>query len=212
MDGAKTIKYSFESKKINRVFKFLTLSDFLILGGFGLILPIFAIFITEQIPGAGIEVVGLAEAVYLAVRSISQIPFGHLIDKIKGEKDDFWFLLLGSMLISFVPIMYIFVDSPAKLYAVQFFYGLVGGATFPTWYAIFTRHIDKEKAGIEWGLYQTMADMSTALFSALGGFLVSKFNFKLIFILVSCMSFIGSLSIMGIYSKMTPGKVLYRQE
>lgn len=143
----------FSIKEISPVVRFLTISDFLIIGGFGLITPIFAVFIVENINGGSLEVVGIATTIYLLTKSVGQIPAAILIDKIKGEKDDFWAMLLGSIIFSLVPLLYLIIDSPIELYLVQFFYGLVVAFTFPSWYAIFTRHIDKNKEGLEWGIY-----------------------------------------------------------
>jgi MFS family permease len=196
------------SQKINSVVRFLTISDILVLGGFGLISPIFAVFITGQVSGATVETVGIAEGIYLLARSLTQIPFGQLIDKIKGEKDDFWFLFIGTLLLSVIPIAYIFCDTPGKLFVAQFAYGIISGSTLPTWLAIFTRHIDHEREGLEWGVYQTAAGLAGAAFAALGGFVAAEFGFKSLFIAVSILSFIGALFLLGIYSRMRSGGIL----
>ena len=198
-------------RKINPVVKFLTISDIMVMGGFGFILPIFAVFIVGRIDGGTVEVVGIAEGIYLFTRSIMQIPFGYLIDKIKGEKDDFWVMFIGTLLLSLVPILYIFCDTPIKLYVVQFLYGLVGAATFPTWLAIFTRHIDKNREGLEWGVYQTFSGISAAVFSALGGFVAFKYGFNILFIIVSIFCLIGGFFLLGLYQHMVQGKVLRRK-
>jgi MFS family permease len=206
-----SLKTSREMKvfqKMNPVVKFLTISDILMLGAFALIGPIFAVFVTDRVVGGSIEVVGISEGIYLTVRSLMQMPFGHLIDKIKGEKDDFWFMLIGSILLALIPIFYIFCDTPTKLYAVQFLYGLVSAATLPTWLAIFTRHIDRNREGGEWGIYQTAAGLSSAACASLGGFLAVKYGFTALFITVSALCFIGAIFLLGIYQHMRTGGVL----
>jgi len=95
----------FTLKKINPVIRFLTISDVLIIGGFGLVAPIFAIFITKSIEGGTVEVAGIAAAIYLLAKSLGQIPVAVIIDKIKGEKDDFWAVLIGSIIFSIIPIL-----------------------------------------------------------------------------------------------------------
>lgn len=195
-------------EKMNPVVKFLTISDILMLGGFALIGPIFAVFITDQVVGGSIEVIGIAEGIYLTVRSVMQMPFGRLIDRIKGEKDDFLFMLIGSILLALIPVFYIFCDTPAKLYAVQFLYGLVSAATLPTWLAIFTRHIDRDREGAEWGLYQTAAGLSSAACASLGGFLAAAYGFTALFLTVSALCFVGALFLSSIYRYMRAGGVL----
>ncbi len=198
-------------KKINPVIRFLTISDVLILSGFGLITPIFAVFIVNTIKGGNLEVVGIASAVYLLTRSLIQIPAAGLIDKIKGEKDDFLAMLFGSLAFSCVPLLYLLISTPMQLYLVQFFYGLAVSFTYPSWLAIFTRHIDKEHEGIEWGTYQTLVDLGGAGAASLGGFLAYKFGFNLLFILVSLFSFVGSFFLLGIYKRMRIGYIISKK-
>ncbi len=212
MDLEKEKTGYFSIKKINSVIRFLTISDFLIISGFGLISPIFAIFIIDSIEGGSIEVVGIATMVYLLTKSLGQIPAAYLVDKIKGERDDFWAMILGSILYSFIPVVYLFVSSPMELYIVQFFYGLLVAFTFPSWYAIFTRHIDKDREGLEWGVYNTLIDLGAAAAAAMGGFLAAKFGFNYLFIIVAAISLVGSLFLAFIYKNMKVGHVLVRRK
>ena len=137
-----------------------------------------------------------------------QLPFGWLVDKIKGERDDFWFMFVSSIFLALIPILYIFCDTPSKLYAVQFLYGLVSAAALPTWLAIFTRHLDKEREGYEWGIYQTASGLSAAACASLGGFLAGEYGFKALFIVVSILNIFGSLFLLGVYRHMRRGYVL----
>jgi len=204
----KNWKNYFGLRKINVVIRILTVSDVIIISSFGLVSPIFAIFVTNTIKNGGVEVAGLAAGIYLITRSIFQIPLGILIDKIKGEKDDFWAMLIGSILFSIVPLFYLIVSTPLQLYVVQFAYGIATALAIPSWYAIFTRHIDKNYEGVEWGTYQTFVDLGAAGTAFLGGFLAHKFGFSPLFVLVSVISLIGSLFLLGVRKKMRPGRIL----
>ncbi|MDD5290923.1 MAG: MFS transporter [Patescibacteria group bacterium] len=204
-------KNYFTLKNINSVIRFLTISDILILSGFGLITPIFAVFIVDTIKGGNLEVAGIASTVYLLTRSLAQIPIANMIDKIKGERDDFWAMLIGSLVFSCVPLLYLLISTPGQLYFVQFIYGLAMAFAYPSWFAIFTRHIDREHEGIEWGTYHTLVDLGGAGTAALGGFLAYKFGFNLLFVLVSLVSFAGSFFLLGIYRKMRIGYVIYKK-
>ncbi|MFC1625314.1 MFS transporter [Patescibacteria group bacterium] len=204
----KSWKSYFNLRKINIVIRILTVSDVIIISSFGLISPIFAIFVTNTVKGGSVAVAGLAAGIYLITRSIFQIPLGILIDKIKGEKDDFWAMLIGSILFSIIPLFYLIISTPLHLYVVQFFYGIATAMVIPSWYAIFTRHIDKNYEGVEWGAYQTFVDLGAAGTAFLGGFLAQKFGFPPLFILVSFVSLIGSLFLLGVRKNMKTGRVL----
>jgi len=192
----------FSIKKINSVIRFLTLSDILIVGGFGLVLPIFAVYITESINGGTVEVIGIAMTIYLLTKSLGQIPVASIIDKIKGENDDFLVMFIGSIFYALIPLAYIFIKTPLELYVVQFFYGLAAAFVYPSWMAIFTRHIDKEHEGIEWGAYQTMVDLGSAVTASLGGLIAYRFGFNMLFIIVSISIFLGSMFLLGIRKRM----------
>lgn len=177
---------------VNRMVTYLILADFFIISGWGLIGPIFAVFITGQIKGAGIEAVGLASTIYFLLKSGLQVPLANIIDKIKGEKDDFLALLIGSFIISLVPLFYIFVKNVPQLFLAQAIYGIGGALSYPSFMALFTRHIDKQKEGWEWSLYYTTVDLSAAAVAAIGGYLAKYIGFNYLFLLVSILSFMGT--------------------
>ena len=139
-------------KDINPVIRFLIISDMVLVGAAGLLGPIFALFVEDFIIGGNEAVAGIAAGVYLFSRSILQIPIAHLLDKIRGEKDDFWFMFVFSLLSGVVPLLYPVIHTPLQLYVVQFILGFFTAFTYPAFMAIFTRHIDKGKDGTEWGI------------------------------------------------------------
>jgi len=184
------------------------MADFMMVGGFGLIMPIFAVFIVQSIEGGSLEVVGLAMTIYLLVKSVGQIPVAFLIDKIKGERDDFWAVIIGYFMYALLPLLYIFIKTPAQLYVIQVFYGLASAICFPAWYAIFTRHIDKNQEGMEWGVYNTLTDLGGALAAGMGGFIASKFGFFPLFVIISIVMLVGVLLFALIYNDMRTGHII----
>lgn len=182
----------FKKIGVNRVIRALTVSDILILSGFGLIGPIFAVFVTDQIQGGNLAAVGLASTVYLLIKSGFQVPLAQIIDRIRGERDDFWMMIVGSLTISLTPLLYIFIKTVPQLFLVQVIYGIGGALSYPPWLVIFTHYVNKEKTGWEWSIYYTATDLSGALAAGLGGLLAEKLGFKPLFLLVSLISFLGS--------------------
>ena len=183
---------NFFSFKVSPVIRVLTISDIFILSGFGLIGPIFSIFLDDKIEGGNLKVVGIASMIYLLTKSLSQLPVAQIIDRLKGENDDFWLMVFGSIVTSLVPLLYIVARLPIHIYIIQFIYGLSQALTFPSWMAIFTRHIDSDKEGIEWGAYFTLTDLFGAGAAAIGGVIAYHLGFTPLFIGVSVMSFFGS--------------------
>ena len=163
------------------------------MGAAGLLGPIFALFIEDFIKGGNAAVAGLAAGIYLFTKSVLQIPIAHFIDKIRGEKDDFWLMFIFTILIAFIPLLYLFINTPLQLYIIQFVLGFFTAFTFPTYMAIFTRHIDKKKEGTEWGIYFTLTDLTGAAFAAVGGYIAITQGFPVLIIAVAVVSFIGAM-------------------
>lgn len=185
-------------KDINPVVRFLIISDAVILGAGGLLGPIFALFVEDFIIGGSAAVAGIAAGVYLFSRSILQIPFAHFLDAVRGEQDDFWFLFVCSVLFSLVPLLYLIISTPMQLYVVQAILGLFTAFTYPSFTAIFTRHVDSGKEGTEWSIYFTLTDMLSAALAMVGGFIASTGGFTNLIILVVIVSVLGSLLLLPI--------------
>jgi DHA1 family quinolone resistance protein-like MFS transporter len=164
--------------------------------------PIMAVFFTDNIIGGSVAVAGLASTVYFLTKSVVQIPVARFIDLKRGERDDFWVMIAGSVLITIAAFLYLWVEYPWQLYLVQVVYGLGGALSFPSWMAIFTRHADRGEEGLEWSMYYTATDIGAALAAGIGGFVVEKMGFAPLFVIVGVMSFLGTLFLWGIVGNM----------
>lgn len=178
-------------------------ADFFFNGAFGVFAPVFAIFITGQIADGSAKVAGLSAAVYWIVKSVAQLPIARFLDKTDGERDDFWALFFGYFFASFVPLSYIFIDQPWQLYAVQGFLGFCMAWAVPSWYGIFTRHVDTWRVSFEWSMQSTFAvGAATAGASALGGYLVDIYGFNVLFIIATALSLIATFLLLAIKKEM----------
>jgi hypothetical protein len=183
--------------KVNRIVKYLILSDLFFWTGWGLINPIFAIFIIQRIEGGSAFVVGLAAAVYWILKSALRVPIGMLLDKCPGEKDDYLFLVVGLFIGSIVPFGFLFAKTPGHVYLLQAI-NAVGMAMFLSgWQAIFTRHIDKGKEATEWGLDATGLGFGIGAAGAIGGWAVTSFGFGIIFAGVGVLGLISVVFLFG---------------
>ena len=205
MDGKHAGWRNYLMLNFSSVIRWLIISDLIVIGSYGLLAPIFAVFITDYIPGANIQVAGIAVTIFLITKSLAQIPIATIIDKIKGEKDDFWIVFIGSIIMSLIPFFYIFVKTVPQLYLIQAIYGIVTAATFPAYMAIFHRHLDKNKEGTELGVYYTLTDIGSAATGAIGGSLAYYLGFTWVFILVAVFNLLGSLALIFIKRDMKQG-------
>ena len=185
--------------KINHVIKTLILSDFYLNIGLGLFGPIFAIFVTKQIQGGSIEVVGFAAGITQLVKVILEIPIARYLDKNHGEYDDFYSMIFGGVLISLAPFWYIFASQTYHIYLIQASYGVGLAFLVPPWYAIFSRHLDKLHENIEWSFESVAIGIATAVSAAIGGVMANRFGFNTVFMIAGILAFFGISQQIKIY-------------
>ncbi len=182
----------------NKVIKFLILSDLVFWTGWGLINPIFAIFVIDKIVGGSIFVVGIASAVYWITKSLFRIPIGVFLDTCPSEKDDYFALVAGLFITALIPFGYIFAKIPLHIYILQGIHGFALAMSLSGWTAIFTRHIDKGRESTEWGLNATSVGLGTAVAAAVGGWAVTQYGFTPVFMVVGILGLIGVALLFGL--------------
>ncbi len=178
--------------KINKVIKTLIYSDFLLQSGWGLIGPIFAIFLTKQIQGGSLKIVGIVAAIYWITKSIIQPFIARQMDKNHGEKDDFIYLIIGMYAANLIPLGYVFSSQPWHIYILEFTRAIAMAAVVPSWYAVFTRHVDKGREAFSWSIESSSLGLAAGIASICGAWLASVFGFKIVFVLVSIFGLLSS--------------------
>jgi len=170
---------------VNKVIKILISTDILLQGGWGLIGPIFAIFLTKQLHGGSLEMVGFVAATYWITKSVVQPFIAHTLDVRDGERDDFKLLVVGMFLANLVPIGYFFSTQIWHIFLLECFRGLAMACVIPSWSGIFTRHIEKGWEAFSWSLESTGIGFAAGMSGAFGGILATAVGFKTVFILAS---------------------------
>lgn len=187
--------------RINYIIKYLILSDLAFWSAWGLVNPIFAIFIVDRIEGGSPFVVGISVAIYWIIKSVAVIPISILLDKLPSEKDDYFFLVVGLFVASLVPFGYIFVKLPWHIYLLQAIYGVSMAVSVSGWRAIFTRHIDKGKEATEWSIDDASYGLGIGIAGAISGWIVTKFGFDPVFIGAGIMGMIGAIFLLFLRNK-----------
>lgn len=190
---------------ITKVIRILILSDFALQAGWGLVGPIFGVFIVENIPGGNLAVVGLIAATYWITQSVVQLFAANFLDRTPGEKDDFAFLMAGMVVANLVPLGYVFADTLWHIMLLEFVRGLAMACVIPGWYAIFTRHLPKGREAFTWSLDSTGVGIAAGFSALFGGVVAMFLGFQLAFVLVSFFGLISTAILWAIrgslYSK-----------
>lgn len=164
------------------------ISDIFVLTGFGLIDPILAIFIKENLIGGTIFAAGLASMLFLITKSIVQLPFSKYVDSHKHKV--IW-LIIGTFIVSTIPFIYIFANHIYWIYTASILYGIGSGLAFPTWLGLWSTHLDRKHESFEWSIYSTGTGLGIAATAAVGGLIANLFGFKIVFLMTGLMVLIG---------------------
>lgn len=184
---------------MHKVLRALILSDLFILGSFGLVQPIFAIFMLQGISGASILTIGIATSLQLIAKGFFQIIIAKWTDAEPGNRRELITLFAGSVIMGLAPFGYIISTELWQVYSLQIIYGLGGALAFPGWMVIYSRYTRQEKAGYEWSIYNTIISFGTAVAAFLGASVAEMLSFKFLFAAVGILSLVGAVFIIYIF-------------
>ncbi len=191
--------------KVNKIIRFLLLSDFIFWSGWGLISPIFAIFIIDQIQGGNEFVVGISTAIYSAISTLLRIPLGLFLDNQPHERSDLLFAIIGLCVASLAAFGFVFASLPWHIYVLQTVHAVGMAMNLSGWTALYTRHIDKGRESTEWGIDAVSVGVGAAVTAIVGGWAATKFGFDIVFLCVGGLGFAGAASLLFIYREIKKG-------
>lgn len=178
---------------MNRTLKLLIASDTLVFTGFGLITPIFAIYIKDFI-GGSLAAIGLMTTLFLISKTIFQLVFSQVFE----PKHRFYMVCGGTLLIAIVPFIYLMATQVWHFYVAQILYGIGGGLAYPAWFSLFSNNLTKGKQGFEWSIYSGLVGVGAAVSASIGSVLADKWGFGLVFLLAGAVSLIGMVILLGL--------------
>ncbi len=185
---------------VNRVIQLLLIFLFMVNVGEGFAAPVYAVFVKETIAGASLKTVGFSFAILAIVKSLLQVPLARRIDKKKGERDDFFVMLAGSLLGMFAAVSLAFVRTIPELYGAAAVSGVASACLMAAYYALFARHADKDSQGFEWSLFSVWGlTISAAIGGALGGIIGDALGFQSTFLLTAAFYLLATLLLIVLY-------------
>lgn len=177
---------------VNRIVKFFILSDLVLWSGWGFIDPLFSVFVIKEVMGATLISIGFLAAIYWIIKGILQIPISLFLDKNDGERDDFYALVLGLLIIGISAFSFALVDRLWQVYLVQFVKSIGFALYIPSWSAILSRHLDKEHMAFEWALSSSSVSLGIGLAGIFGGSVATFAGFNFLFLLTGLMAVLSA--------------------
>lgn len=190
--------------KVGRVVKFFVISDFFLLAGWGLIDPVFSVFIIQRVVGGTLTVIGIAAAIYWIIRSLAQIPIAEMLDRIPGEHDDFMALIGGLMLVGISAIAMCWVTQVWELYLIHAVQAVAFAFYYASWPTIYSRHLDKESISLDWSLDSSVSGIGAGITGFLGGVIADTLGYNWVFVGAGIMAFIAAFVLLAVPDLILP--------
>ena len=160
----------------------------------GMIGPIYALFVAD-IGGNLLE----ASWAYFAMTFASGLLM-YIFGKIEDEViDKERMIILGFFLSTVACVSYIFVNNFFTLIINQIILGLSHAILIPAHNALYSNYLEEGKYASEWGDFEAIKYIVTAMAAIIGGFIVEVFNFQVLFMVMALFSFVSV--IIAIYTK-----------
>ena len=178
--------------RVNSIVEAFIISETFLWSAWNFVTPIFAIFVISSIKGGNVQIAASAFSSCLIARLILEIISGKYLNH-KSDKHKLFLSVLGMILMSIAYVGFAFSHSISLLFAFYILIGIGFGIASPAKYSLFTNHIDKDKATMEWSLYDAIILIGIASATALGGFIASLYGFTFLFILASVINLLGTI-------------------
>lgn len=176
--------------------KFLLLSDTWTTLALGMIGPIYAIFVSEM--GGDILDASWSYFAFMFTSGFVMYIISHWEDKIKHKEK---LVTIGYSLTALGALSYFFVYNQLTLVITQIILGFAEAIQIPAYDALYSNYLNKKKSASEWGDWESMKYMVTALSVIIGGYIAARLGFKALFIVMFVISLLSVLTSLNMFRK-----------
>jgi DHA1 family multidrug resistance protein-like MFS transporter len=145
----------------------------------GLIGPFYVVYIQKI--GGSIENLGIAFAILMIFQSLFSYWGGKYSDKL-GRKP---LLIFVGYLSSVLTFAYTLIQSVTQLYVLQAIFGISGAIYIAVSTAFLGDITQRSRRGHQIGKFKAIIGIFAAISLAIGGFIIGRFGFKIIFYAVA---------------------------
>lgn len=185
--------------KINRGLRILLFAEGLSLLAAAMFGPIQALYV-ERIGGDLLDA-SYAGAVFAFAAGVTTLIAGKYADRNEHPKN---IIIMGYILMGIGFLLLIAVSTVWQLLFVQLLIGIAAPLYAPAYNAVYARHVNPEKAGFEWGLWDATDYFMAAAGAVIGGLIAHYYGFNAIFVIMGLLCFASAL-----YLYITPSRHLH---
>jgi predicted MFS family arabinose efflux permease len=183
-------KLLFPKNVLNKALRVMLFTNSLILLSGAMLAPIYALFV-EKVGGSLLDA-SILGGVFAVTAGLTTLIAGRYADKIKQNE---LIVVIGYFTIGIGYLLYTQANSIIFLSLIQILIGFSEAFYSPSFDAIYSKHLQVNEAGREWGAWESMNYFSIAAGSVAGGFIVTLFGFNTLFLVMAGLSFTSSLYI-----------------
>lgn len=197
---------------ISRIIRFFIICDLFMWTGWGFIDPLFSVFVIRNIAGATLVSIGLLATIYWITKGILQIPISIFLDSNDGEKDDFYALIFGLMIIALSSFSFMIVKTMGQVYFIQFIKAVGFALYIPAWSSIFSKHLDPNHTAYEWAVSSSSVSLGIGLAGAVGATVANFAGFNFVFLLTGLMALLGAGVLLFVPDLILPRKTISKPQ
>ena len=168
---------------MNRILKYLLVSEAFWMLSVGLFGPIYAIFVARV--GGDVLEAAWAYAAFSLAAGFMIFFISRWEDHVKHKEK---LVILGHAIGALGILGYLFVGSPVHLFIVQIILGIAEAIVAPAFDGIYSINLDRGRFASEWGMYDSMDYMVTGISAAAGGLIASILGFPVLFFIMFILS------------------------
>ncbi len=182
----------------NKSLKILVATNAIILVAGAMFGPIYALFVEEI--GGDLMDASLTGAIFALAAGITVLVSGKLSDKIKHPER---VIIFGYIVMGLGFLLYTTVSTIWALFAIQVIIGFGEAVYSPPFDALYSKHLDRNKEGKQWALWESMSYFTAVIGAVLGGLIASSFGFNALFVIMAFLCFTSAT-----YIALIPRKTL----
>ncbi len=175
----------------NKAIRILLATNAMVLMAGAMFGPIYALFV--QNVGGSLLDASIAGGVFALFAGITTLISGRYSDKIKENE---LIIVFGYLIMGISFLLYILVNSVLSLLFVQALIGIGEAIYSPAFDAVYSKHLNNKKSGVQWGAWESMYYFTAAIGAFTGGMLVTIFGFNFMFIIMAFLCFFSALYIL----------------
>lgn len=172
----------------NKALRLMLVNNGIILFVAGLLTPLYAIYV-EEIGGKLIDA-SIAASVLPFAAAITVAISGYVADK---TDEDVMIMVVGCIFITLGFFLYLFTHSMTLVIINQALIGIGEAIYAPAFDSVYSMHLNKKKAGRQWGAWEAMRYITLSASALVGGFVVVRFGFRTLFFVMTLASLLNMI-------------------